>query len=167
MWMSTDAYLRRLMQTLEKVVAPEIESDQVRGQLYAVVDLINQLSSKIEYKPGIVGQDVKDGGEIMKTLLDAMQSAGIPTPPELSAFLSELESAAPALPLKFKTEEMVCSALDHFHAHKHELGQAGTAALDQKIRDYLLKVTTRDIGLMKPPMLEKISRSKRPERSKT
>ncbi|HUT56091.1 MAG TPA: hypothetical protein VM658_22055 [bacterium] len=164
--MSTDAYLRRLMQTLEKVVAPEIESDQVRGQLYAVVDLINQLSAKIEYKPGIIGQDIKDGREIMKTLLSAMESAGIETPAELSAFFSELESAAPALPLKFKTEEMVCATLDHFHARKDKLGQAGAAALDKKIREYLLKITTRDLGLMKPPMLEKISRSKRPERGK-
>jgi hypothetical protein len=61
---------------------------------------------------------------------------------------------------------MVCLTLDHFHASKSQLGQAGATALDKKIRDYLLKVTTRDLGLMKPPMLEKISRSKRPEKEK-
>lgn len=165
MWMNTEAYIKRLIAALEQVVAPEIESDAVRGQLYAVVDLLNQLSGKIEYQPGIIAQDIEDARAILKAVIEAALAAGVETPPELAGLQKEIEDdkASFGLPLKFRMEEAVCAAIDLLHDNGEKLGPEA-AAIDKKMREYLVKVTTRGLGLMKPPMLDRISRSKRPER---
>jgi hypothetical protein len=42
--------VERINRALENVVAPEVKSTIVRGQLFAVVELLNQLPGRFEYK---------------------------------------------------------------------------------------------------------------------
>jgi len=168
MWMKPEAYLRRLQTTLEQVVAPEIEDDAVRGQLYAVVDLLNQLGGKIEYKRDLIAVEVAAGRAMLERVLAEMERAGADSPAELSAFVRELGAGTRPVELKLQreVEEKLCRAIDHFHAHKDKLGPELALRLDRELRDYMLKAATREMGQVKPPQLERISRSKRPERRK-
>jgi hypothetical protein len=166
MWMKPEAYLKRLQNALEQVVAPEIEDDAVRGQLYAVVDLLNQLGNKIEYRRDLIAVEVKAGAAMLKRLLSAMEGAGVGSPPEGAELCQALEAGAREVDLKLQreVEEALCRGIDHFYAQKHRMGQELAASLDRELREYMLKTATREMGLVKPPQLERISRSKRPER---
>jgi len=164
MFMTTDLYLKRITQALEKVVAPEIESDHVRGQVYAVVNLIEQLAEKIEYKPDLIAQEIQMGCETIRQAVATVGKAAGETPAELQAFLQELDRSGPGQGLGFRNrvEEMLCQAIDFFYAQRGRMEPAAAAEVDGRIRDHITKLTTRDLGLMKPPNIEKISRSKRP-----
>jgi hypothetical protein len=168
MWMKPDAYLRRLQNTLEQVVAPEIEDDAVRGQLYAVSDLLNQLGGKIEYNRDLIAVEVREAAKMLARVLAVMEGQGVSSPEELAKINAELSAGARPIELKLQAEaeEAVCRAIDHFHANRNKMLSGTVSALDKELRDYMLKAATREIALVKPPQMEKISRSKRPERKK-
>jgi hypothetical protein len=157
-----DAYFKRLQLALDQVVAPEIEDDHVRGQLYAVSELLAQLAGKLEFKQELIAVEIAETDKTLRELTDGLRAAGVAIPPELIA------SDAPVrkfdLDLLQGAEARLCAAMDLFHEHRNRLDPATAGRLDQALRQYLTKTATREMGLMKPPQLDKISRSKRPER---
>jgi len=163
MFISTDLYLKRLMNTLEQVIAPEIESDHVRGQVFAVIDLLKQLSDRVEYKQFIISQDIEIGRDLIQRILDAFEGAGCATPDDLRAYIGQMDNGAAGkgLALRTKVEEMLCAALNYFHDNINKLDGNAAKELDRVIREGITKIAGRDLTMMKPPMIEKISRSKR------
>jgi len=165
MFMSTDLYLKRITQALDKVVAPEIESDRVRGQVFAVINLIEQLAEKIEYKPALIQQEIEMGSETFRRVVQAVEKGVGDVPKDLQAFLQELDRSGQGLGFRDRVEEMLCQAIDFFYAHRGRLEPAAALEVDGLIRGYITKITTRDLGLLKPPNIEKTSRSKRPPKN--
>lgn len=163
MFISTELYFSRLIHTLEHVIAPEIESDRVRGQVFAVIDLIQQLADRIEYKHELVMQDIEMGSDMIRRIVRAVEEAEGDAPEELRAFLKKLDegSAGSGLVLRQKVEEMLCLAIDFFHDDRSRMEPAAAGEVDSQIRDYIWKITGRDLGLMKPPLLDQISRPKK------
>ena len=70
MFMSVEAYLKRLTSALENTIAPELESDQTRGQVFAVIGLLDQLATRIEYKPGLLAEEIDAGEKLARGSLD-------------------------------------------------------------------------------------------------
>ena len=68
MFINLNVYFRRIIEALENVVAPEIESDHVRGQVFAIVDLIRQITDRVEYKPALIAKDIELGMDSIKRL---------------------------------------------------------------------------------------------------
>lgn len=160
MFISTNVYFRRIMDALENVIAPEVESDHVRGQVFAVVDLINQISDRVEYKHDHIEDDIKQGSKMIMQIAEALSEAGGQTPEEIEAFLKAFDegSAGRGLALRKKVEETLCAAIDYFHENKNKMESNAAEKLDSDIRQHIFKNAGRDLGLMKPPMIEKISR---------
>jgi hypothetical protein len=159
MFMSTDVYLKRIFHTLEHVIAPEVESDYARGQVFAVISLLEQLAQKIEYRQDLIAQEIKMGSRILKSITSALDQAGAEVPEEFGSFLNEPDSGRViSLAVRNKLEEMLCLAIDLLHDNKGRIEQEQAMELDNQIRDYITKITTRDLGLMKPPAIEKMSR---------
>ena len=90
MFMSTDVYLKRIMHTLEQVVAPEVEDDYARGQVYAAIDLLHQLMDKVNYKNELIRQEIEMGSEAIRQVVRAMEAVADP-PDDLKTFLLELD----------------------------------------------------------------------------
>ena len=159
MFMTVEAYLKRLTAALENTIAPEIESDRTRGQVFAVINLLDQLAARIEYKPGLLAEEIDDGAALAREVAAA---AGGPSP-ALAAFFREAETqgAGRDLSALARADEMLSLAIEEFFAAGDRLNGADRAATDQRIRDHLARFATRDLGLTKPPNFEKVSRSKR------
>ena len=83
--------VERINQTLENVIAPEIESTIVRGQLFAVVELLNQLQGKYEYRHDLMVQDIQVGRQMLATLIEAFEKAGVETPQAISTATQEID----------------------------------------------------------------------------
>ena len=158
MFVNTNVYFGRITDALEKVVAPEIESDEVRGQVFAVISLIQQVSGMIEYKHDLIEQEIKEGSDIVKNILRAVEGAGIEAPEEIGEFLEKLDEgkAGGGLTLRNKVDEMLCMAIDCLRDNRG--GIEAYKEVDKMVRDYIYKIAGRDLGFMKPPMIEKISR---------
>jgi hypothetical protein len=159
MFMTVEAYLKRLTSALENAIAPEIESDRTRGQVFAIIGLLDQLATRIEYKPGLLAEEI-DAGE--KLAREVAAAAGGPSA-ALAALLREAETQGPGrdLPALARVDEMLSLAIEEFFAAGDRMSVADRARTDQLIRDHLTRIATRDLGLTKPPNFEKISRSKR------
>jgi len=159
MFMTVEAYLKRLTSTLENAIAPELESDRTRGQVFAVIGLLDQLATRIEYKPGLLAEEIDSGVALAREVAAAIGGGS----EALMALLREVETQGPGrdLPALARVDEMLSLAIEEFFAAGDGMSVADRARTDQLIRDHLTRIATRDLGLTKPPNFEKISRSKR------
>lgn len=163
MFITLAIYFKRLTDALENVVAPEIESDYVRGQAFAIVDLIRQLIDRVEYKQELIVQEIQITSDSIKKMIEALKQVGCAIPDEIQQFMISLMDASSRknLAMRNKTDEMFCKVFELFHQNLDKIPPETSKAVDKAIRDNIMKVIGRDLGLMKPPMIEKISRSKR------
>lgn len=167
MFMSTEVYLKRIFYTLEHVIAPEVESDFARGQVFAVISLLEQLGSQIEYKRDIIEKDMKTGAGILREVVSALKDAGAEPPSELAKYMDGLESGGPvSLAARDRLEEMISLAIDFFHEKGSKLESQKASEVDGLVRDFITKTATRDLGLLKPPRIDQISRPKKKEPTK-
>jgi len=165
MFMTIDMYLKRLTHALEKVIAPEIENDQVRGQVFAVINLLDQLGTRIEYKPGLIKEDIESNRLTANEIIKRMNESGVKPPPDLNTLLSDLEKSE-SFDLKRRafSEEALSMAIEFFFRERSGMDPTTVSAIDKLVRGHLTKISTRDLGLTKPPNFDKISRSKREEK---
>lgn len=165
MFISTNLYLTRLNEALEKVIAPEVESDEVRGQVFAVISLIEQFMGRIEYKHDFIEQEIDSGVSVLKRVIEATGEAGLDMPAQIGEFLQKLDDgkAGAGLALCDKVDEMLCIAIDLLHGNRDKVNSY--KEVDKDIRDHIFRMAGRDMGLMKPPMIEKISRPEKLKKS--
>ena len=74
MFIPVKDYLKRITFALEHVAAPQIESDFARGQVLAAVFLLDNLSTRIDYKPEVITK------EIEKTCCNTVSAGPWPSP---------------------------------------------------------------------------------------
>ncbi len=162
MYMSVDAYIKRLQAALENDIAPAIVDDKVRGQVFAIVNLLDQLATRVEYKLSLINEDVQKNTEAAREVSDSLVAAGVDVPPELQSLLERSDSAESFdMALHADSEKALAMAIELFFAYRHIYSLEAAREVDRRIRDHLTKVATRDIGLTKPPNFDKISRSHR------
>ena len=159
MFMTFDLYLKRIINALENVVAPEIESDHIRGQLFAASNLIFQLTGLAEFKSDLVKSENKQGWETLAKVTPLLEAAG-PVPAEVKTYLQDGVAAERAASTD-QVDEMLCRVIESFFAQRSKLPADRAREIDSLLRGHLTKMATRDLGLIKPPNIEQISRSKR------
>lgn len=155
-------YIKRISYALEHAVAPEIESDYIRGQLLAAVFLIDQLTDRIDYKPALIKQDIDSSAETIKTIVNSCGQKAGEVPEEISAFLEELDKDDYEINLKFRErcEGILSLAIEYFFNSKDKLEPAEADDLNGAIIKKLMKTATRDIGMLKPSTSNKLIQRK-------
>ncbi len=158
MFMSTDVFLKRIFYTLEHVIAPEVDDDFARGQVFAVISLLEQLASHVEFKRDLIEKDIRMGVKVLEGVLEALGEAGVEPPEELAEYMEGLDSMPVNLRARDRMEEMISLAVELLHDNASRLDAARAGELDRMVRDYITKIATRDLGLLKPPRIDQISR---------
>lgn len=161
MFVSINDYLARIYNTLENVVAPEVESDFVRSQLFAAVALIGSLSKKIEYKKDLILDEINAGMEIIKAISDVLKESGIDIPENTMAFLDEFRENGLAADIKNidRVNEQFRIALDFLYDRKSEISAEMYVHIDNKVRAYIHDISLRDVGFMPHVSFDKILRA--------
>ncbi len=151
--------VERINQTLENVIAPEIESTIVRGQLFAVVELLNQLQGKYEYRHDLMVQDIRVGGQMLATLIEAFEKAGVETPEAISTATREIDllgmSGEQLREVRRGVEEAVSAALDLLDANRSEISEA--EKVEKAVLGQLGQNILRDMMLFRRQRFDKIS----------
>lgn len=163
MFVPIDDYLSRIYDTLENVVAPEIESDFARGQVFAAIALLSSLSKKIEYKRELILAEVNAGTEIISVIIKVLNGAGITPPAETASFMSELEKNGPEPDTRFiiRVNDNFRLALDCFDQNRKKIKEDAWTDADRQIRKYIDDITLRDVGFMATTSFDKILRSEK------
>jgi hypothetical protein len=151
MFMSAQDYLQRISHALEHVVAPQIESEYLRGQLLAAVFLLDQLTDRIDYKPDLIRQEIQDGCETMRMVVSVLMENGASPPDELKDFLKEVEPGTYESSLEFRNrcDGMLSMAIDLFYAHRTRLDPSVEYEVEGVLLEHLNAVASRDVGMHK------------------
>ncbi len=158
MFLSAQDYLLRVAHALEHVIAPEVESDFLRGQLLAAVFLLDQLTDRVDYKADLIEQEIEGACRAVRKVVGALEEGSGAVPDELRSFLGEIEPAGYATDLAFRSrcDEMLCSAIDAFFAGRDKLDSDSAYDTESAILEHLAWVASRDLGMVKPSTSQKL-----------
>lgn len=163
MFIPMEGYLERIAYALEHVIAPQIESDFARGQLLAAVFLLDQLTDRVDYKAGLVRQEIEWSVETLRKMLEALEEKRAEMPADLKAFHEELNRQGCGQDLAFRNrcDEMLCSAIDVYYAHLDRFEPASAQEMEERILGHLSQIAFRDLGMLKASTSEKLLRVSR------
>ena len=151
--------VERLNHTLENVIAPEIESPIVRGQLFAVVEILNQIQGRFDYRHDFMIQDIQVGRQMLATLIEALDKAGVELSEAISNAAEEVDllamSAEQLRASRGRVEEAVSAALDVLDPHRSVIPRA--EQVERAVLGQLGQNILRDMMLYRPQRFDKIS----------
>jgi len=154
--------LQGIIDTLERQVAVALEAGSARAQLYACLDLINNLADKIDWKREMLEAETSGVEEVLRASVPLLERFG-PRFADLSRRLNEtLES--PPEPDLFERRRRLNQYLEDLIAAVEDPAAAFDPPEDrlvvqirQHIHGHLRNQTIRDALYLKPMMLKKIS----------
>ncbi len=154
-----DELLTGIVETLDEQVGPYVTDGHARAQLYSSLDLLNNLSSKLDWKRDLLAAETDSILAALDGAVEALEGA-------CDGALAEAVSEANALPHDSGTDQDATAfcrraneVLDRLIAALYASGLRGEAAdrAHAVIRQHLINQTIRDSMFLKPMMLKKIS----------
>jgi hypothetical protein len=139
------------LQTLREEVLPEVASRAVRGRVWAVLDVLNNLRDRIEEKRAPAETEAQSAEEALLRLAAVLREGASP---EVAAHLERALAAAPAGAPAARAaalRELLAGAIA---AREGGLSEAEREAL----RAHLAAQALRDLALLKPSLLAEISK---------
>lgn len=161
MFVPIDDYFNRIYYTLENVIAPDLESDFARGQVYAIIVLLGSLCKKIEYKHELILEEINTGTDIIAAIIKVLKDAGIETPGEVLSFMKEFEKIGPCADITYmnKVNDNFRCAMDCFYENRKMIEPDTLTGIDKQIRSYIHDISLRDVGFMVATSFDKIMKS--------
>jgi hypothetical protein len=139
------------METLREEVLPAVASAHARGQLWAVVDVLNNLRDRVEEKRALQEADAEAARAALEAVAAGWREAA---EPDAAAALERELAAAPAEPAA--RAEALRARVDD--ALRELAIRPATAAAGEALRGYLVSQAIRDVAPLKPSLLSQISR---------
>lgn len=139
------------LQTLREEVLPEVGSRAVRGRVWAVLDVLNNLRDRIEEKRAPAETEAQSAEEALRRLPAALREGASP---QAAAELERKLAAAPAGPPAARA-----AALRELLAGLIEARAGGLSEAEREaLRAHLAPQALRDLALLKPSLLAEISK---------
>ncbi|MDD5222992.1 MAG: hypothetical protein PHE84_03305 [bacterium] len=162
MFAPIETYLERVFATLENVVAPEIESDYARVQLFAAISLLQSLGKKVEYRQELIGERINLYSEVVSRVFAAVEKSGGEPSAELRDFVREFQARGPGHGVGYleKLEEKFSRTIDFFYANREKLNPEEVEKLDQEIREALNRVCTGDLNFVATDNIDKAKKAR-------
>lgn len=144
-------YVTRINNTLEKSIAPYLQTDFQRQQVIAVINLLNQLNPRLEYRHDFLLEDIERLRGILKTVIRAFQEEDIPFPEDLLSVSKVDTGGLCGTPLKELHDELevtVSRIIHLLYENKNQLKDLKT--IEQSILEQITQGIMRDIMLFAP-----------------
>jgi hypothetical protein len=139
------------MQTLREEVLPEVASRAVRGRVFAVLDVLNNMRDRIEEKAAPAAAEADSAAAALLAFAAALRAGSD------AAGATALENAVAALPKEpaaVRATGLRALLAGAIAARPQGLSQAERDAL----RTHLSGQALRDVMLLKPSLLSEISK---------
>jgi hypothetical protein len=139
------------VQALTEHVAPQVPDRFARGQLWSVIDILNNLRERIDWKSAPLDEEARAAADVLADLGRQLRAAGHG---DLAARLPELAADGTA------TERVTAARAALVTAMEVLAGApaAVAAPLQASINTLLLLNAVRDLQIFKPSLLQEISK---------
>ena len=153
------AIAERINHTLENVIAPKIQSPIVRGQLFAIVEILNQIQGRFDCRHDFMVQDIQVGRRMLATLIEAFEKSGVETPEAISTATEEVDLSGmngdQLREVRSGVEAAVSAALDLLDVNRSGIDRA--EQVEKAVLGQLGQNILRDMMLFRPQRFDKIS----------
>ena len=139
-----------VMRTLREAVLPAVGERFARGQLFAVLDVLQNLRDRVEPKAELAEVEAASAAAALER---AAQALPPPDGPELTRALTDAP-AGPPVARAAALRAIMVRAYELLDALPDERGAAARSALAED----LAAQTMRDVAVLKPSLLEEISK---------
>ncbi len=149
MQLAVEVLLDGVMRTLREAVLPAVAGRFARGQLFAVLDVLQNLRDRVEPKTALDETEAASAAAALARVLDIVGA-------EAGAPLARLLAAAPAAPAGPRAAALRAALVEAF-ALLDGVPQATAAAARAALSEHLAAQAMRDVALLKPSLLREIS----------
>jgi hypothetical protein len=144
-----ETLLDGVMRTLRDAVLPAVPDRFARGQLFAVLDVLQNLRDRVESRAALAEAEASSAGEALGRVVGALGDAGAP--------LARALAAVPPSPPPVRAaalREVVCQAFALLADLPDDVAVVARSAL----AEHLASQTMRDVAMLKPSLLQEISK---------
>lgn len=149
MQLAIEALLDGVMQTLRDAVLPAVQERFARGQLFAVLDVLQNLRDRVEPKVALDEAEAASAHGALARALDALGSAG----DSLAGALAAVPAAPPAA-----RATALRAVMGRAFALLDDLPEDLAAPARRVLAEHLAVQAMRDVAMLKPSLLEEISK---------
>ena len=150
MQLTVEMLLDGVMRTLREAVLPAVGERFARGQLFAVLDVLQNLRDRVEPKAELAEVEAASATAALER---AAQALPAPDGPELARALAEIPAGPPAA-----RAAALRAILVRAYAMLDGLSDERGAAARSALAEHLAAQTMRDVAVLKPSLLEEISK---------
>jgi hypothetical protein len=150
MQLSVETLLDGVMRTLREGVLPAVRERFARGQLFAVLDVLQNLRDRVEAKAELAEAEAASAAAALERAVEAL-------PPGCGADLARALAAAPLAPPAARAAALR-DLLVRAYAVLASLSDEDAAPARAALAEHLAAQTMRDVAVLKPSLLEEISK---------
>jgi hypothetical protein len=147
--LAIETLLDGVMQTLRDAVLPAVQGRFARGQLFAVLDVLQNLRDRVEPKAALDEAEASSASGALARALDELGSAAAP----VAGPLAEVPGSPPAA-----RAAALRSVMGSAFALLESLPEDVAAPARRVLAEHLAAQAMRDVALLKPSLLEEISK---------
>jgi HAMP domain-containing protein len=147
--LAIETLLDGVMQTLREVVLPAVQERFARGQLFAALDVLQNLRDRVEPKVALDEAEAASAGDALARALQILGPAGAP--------LADALSGAPTSPPAARVAALratLCQAFALLDGLPEDVAAPARSAL----AEHLSAQAMRDVAILKPSLLQEISK---------
>jgi hypothetical protein len=142
-----------IVRTLTEAVLPDVPTRFARGQLYAVIDVLQNLRDRVEVKAELLEARAASAASALERVVASLRERA----PAEATRIDAARAAVPAVPPAARAAALdaaLVTALEAIDALAPELAAPARAA----IAEHLAAQAMRDLAVLKPSLLAEISK---------
>jgi len=154
-----ETYVTRINYTLENIIAPQIQSDFIRSQVFSVMELLHQLTSRLEYRHDLLLEDINRLKGIAQTVIETFDKHNIPIQKELLNRVDVQMMGKYGKQLREVHDQMeitASQAIDLLYENRDKIKNA--KEVEHRILKQITEGIIRDVMLFKPEMMHEVSK---------
>ncbi len=154
-----ETYVTRINYTLENLIAPQIQSDFIRGQVSAIMELLNQLTSRLEYRHELLLEDIERFRGILQTVIETLSNHKIHIQTDLlrQAEVQTIGKYGKQLrDIYDRMEAAASNAINLLYENRDKIKNA--KEVEHHILRQIASGIIRDVMLFKPEMMVEVAK---------
>jgi hypothetical protein len=148
--LAVETLLDGVMRTLREAVLPAVTGRFARGQLFAVLDVLQNLRDRVEWKAAFDEAEASSAGDSLRRMVELVGA-------DAAAPVVRALAAAPSGPPAARAAALRAALADAF-AVLDGLPDTTAAPARAALAEHLAAQAMRDVAMLKPSLLEEISK---------
>jgi len=144
---------------LDEEIIPRLDDAFARGQALAIVDLLRNLSPRLELSHAVLWEQIEAQENVLRRVAEACSTAGVEAPVVFERRFSAEHPAAEELRVwRDELERKICGLLEWLDKFRPQMPETLAGTVRNALQQYMHEQLRRDISLTANPLFAEISR---------